>query len=284
MRKTAIFAVAVAACVFCFAGGAEAQSNTGTLDLTARITPTAARPEPVRQFTFYVLTKSYTEILKEVEQKEGMPSRDAFIDDLKVSPELRTWLKGHDILDLTSVDLDAKLSPDDIINVPEFLKAYQMANAGGITRGLPQPRIVEADKTAHPERYEKQKQEYLAALKKFLQSRPETVSGIELELGEVSPHRKWMALENERRKRVQRVAPDVAQLQYLAAKADTDLDGRATISGLAPGVYWISSLNLDAQAGDTHLSWDVPVIVEPGKTNRVELSNLNSFEAQGYAR
>ena len=286
MRKAAIVAVAAVACGLWFAKSAPAQSNAGTgaLDLTARVTPTASRPEPVREFTFYVLTKSYTEIVKEVEQKEGTLSRDAFIDDLKVSPELRTWLKGHDTLDLTSVDLDTKLAPDDIIKVPEFLKAYQMANSGGVTRGLPQPKFVEADKTAHPEKYEKQKQEYLAALKKFIEARPETVSGVELELTEVSPQRKWQTLENERRRRVQRMAPDVAQLQYLAGKADTDLDGKAMISGLAPGFYWISSLNLDARAGDTHLSWDVPVLVEPGKTIRVELTNLNSFEAREYAR
>jgi len=34
----------------------------GTLEINARITPTAARAEPVRQFTFYILTKSYSEI------------------------------------------------------------------------------------------------------------------------------------------------------------------------------------------------------------------------------
>ena len=50
------------------AASARAQSPNGTLDFTARITPTAARPEPVRQFTFYVLTKSYADVVKEVEE------------------------------------------------------------------------------------------------------------------------------------------------------------------------------------------------------------------------
>src|SRR5256885_5184188 len=50
--------------------------------------------------------------------------------------------------------------------------------------------------------------------------------------------------------RSQRVAPDVAQLKFLAAKADTDLEGRASLSGVAPGDYWISSLNLNADAVD----------------------------------
>ncbi len=96
----------------------------------------------------------------------------------------------------------------------------------------------------------------------------------------VNPQRKWAALQNDRRKRVQRSAPDVAQLKFLAGKVDTDLEGRAAISGLAPGDYWISSLNLEADAGDMRVRWDVPVKMERGKTVRVELSNLNSVDAR----
>ena len=271
--------IGIAVCVLCFASGARAQSETGGLELTARITPTAARPEPVRQFTFYILTKSYSEIVKEIEENDPVPPRDQFIDGLKISPELRTWLKGHDMLDLTEPELDKQLTPDDILNIPEFLMAYQRTNSGGVTAGLPKPKYTDADKTDHPEKYEKLKQEYMVSLKKFIRSRPETVSGVELELDSVNPQRKWAALQNDRRKRVQRVAPDLAQLKFLAAKADTDLEGRASISGLAPGNYWISSLNLDADAGDMRLRWDVPVKIERGKTARIELSNLNSIDA-----
>jgi hypothetical protein len=283
MRKATAIAVAMATCGLWLTerSAAQAASATGTLEFTARITPTGARAEPVRQFTFYLLTKSYTQIVKEVEEKEGAISRDAFIDDLNISPQLRAWLKSHDIMDLSSVDLDKSISPDDIIHVPEFLLAYQHANAGGVTPGLPQPKYVEADKTAHPEKYEKQRQDYLAALKKFVESRPETVSGVELELESVNPQRKWAAVQSERRRRVQRAAPDVAQIQYLAAKVDTDLDGQAAIAGVAPGKYWISSLDLDAGAGDVRLRWDVPVTVEAGKTTRIELMNLNSIDAHG---
>ena len=266
--------------VLSLAGVARAQSETGALELSARITPTRARPEPVRQFTFYVLTKSYSEIVKEIEEKDPVPPRDKFIDGLAVSPELRTWLKGHDTLDLTEPDIDKLLSADDILSVPEFLQAYQRTNSGGVTNGLPKPKYSEADKTEQPEKYEKLKKEYMVNLRKFLRSRPETISGVELELDGVNPQRKWAALQNDRRKRVQRVAPDVAQLKFLAAKADTDLEGHASLSGLAPGEYWISTLNLDADAGDMRVRWDVPVKIEPGKTVRVELSNLNSIDAR----
>jgi hypothetical protein len=280
MRKAAVFTLGVAMCALFFVSGTRAQSDTGGLELIARITPTAARPEPVRQFTFYILTKSYSEIVKEVEAKDPIPPRDQFIDGLKVSPELRAWLKGHDTLDLTEPDLDKLLTPDDILSIPEFLLAYQRSNSGGVTEGLPKPKYTDVDKTEHPEKYEKLKQEYLVNLKKFIRSRPETLSGVEIELEGVNPQRKWAALQNDRRKRVLRTAPDVAQLKFLAGKVDTDLEGRAAISGLAPGDYWISSLNLEADAGDMRVRWDVPVKMERGKTVRVELSNLNSVDAR----
>ena len=281
MGKTAYLACFLVVASFVFARGASAQTATGSLEFVARITPTAARPEPVRQFTFYVLTKSYAAIVKDVEERVPPPSRDAFIEGLKVSPELRAWLKGHDTLDLTAPELDKLLTPDDLIKVPEFLEAYQRSNRGGVTSGLPRPKYREADRTEHPEKYEKLRQEYLSALMKFIRAHPETVSGVELELDAVNPQKKWAALLSERRKKVGHTAPDLAQIKFLAAKADTDLEGHGSVSGLAPGDYWISSLNLEAEAGDIRAHWDVPITVEAGQTTRVELSNLNSTEASG---
>jgi hypothetical protein len=280
MRNAATFALGLFLLAFLLASSSPAQTATGSLEFTARITPTAARPEPVRQFTFFILTKSYTQIVKEAEDKDPPPPRDAFIDSLTVSPELRTWLKNHDTFDLTQPDLDKLLSPEDLLNVPEFLLAYQRSNSGGVTAGLPKPKYTDADRTQHPEKYEKLKQDYRTALLKFIRTHPESVSGVELELDGVNPQRKWVALQSERRKRVQRTAPDLAQLQFLAAKADTDLEGHASVSGLAPGNYWISSLNLEANAGDMRVHWDVPVKIETGQTTRVELSNLNTTEAR----
>ena len=284
MRITVRFSLGAILAALCLAGAtstsALAQTATGTLEFSAHITPTAARAEPVRQFTFYILTKSYTEIVKEAEEKDPVPPREQFIDGLKVSTELKTWLKGHDTLDLTEPDLDKLLTPDDIINVPEFLLAYQRSNSGGVTSGLPRPKYTDALREKDPAKYEKLKQDYIAALKKFVRAHPESVSGVELELDGVNPQRKWVAIQSERHKRVQRSSPDIAQLKFLAAKVDTDLEGRASVSGLAPGNYWISSLNLDANAGDMRVRWDVPVKIEAGQTTRIELSNLNTTETR----
>jgi hypothetical protein len=257
---------------------ADGQTGTGALEIVARVTPTAAKPEPVRDFTFYVLTRSYDEIVKDLEEREAPPSRDKFIDDLKISPELRVWLHKHDVIDITLPGFDKLLTPDDILHVPEFLLAYQRSNSGGVTNGIPKPKYRDADKKEHPERYEKQYQEYMTALKKFIEARPETVAGMELELDGVNPARKWAELQSGQRRRVQQLAPMEAQTKYLAAKADTDLDGRARMSGLAAGKYWLSSLGLPAAAGDARLQWDVPITIAAGQTVRIELTNLNATD------
>ena len=181
-------------------------------------------------------------------------------------------------MDITLPGFDKLLTPDDVLHVPEFLLAYQRSNSGGVTNGIPKPKYRDADKTEHPERYEKQSQEYLSALKKFIQAHPETVSGMELELDGVNPARKWAEAQNSHRRRVQQLAPAQAQTTYLAAKADTDLDGHGQIQGLPPGNYWISSLGLTAAAGDARLQWDLPIKIEAGRTVRIELTNLNATD------
>jgi hypothetical protein len=268
-------------CSLCAARAASAQNANGSLDFIARVSPTAARPEPVRQFTFYVLTKSYTDICKDVEAQDAPPDRQKFIDDLKVSPELKEWLKAHDVLDLTSPNLDKSLTPDEILHIPEFLLAYQRTNSGGVTNGIPKPKYTDADKTDHPDRYQKMHDQYFAALKKFIQAHPESISGMELEMSGINPQAKWAQLQSERKRRVTRVAPELAQTKYLVAQTDTDLDGRASIANLPTGNYWISTLNLDAGAGDVRLKWDVPVTIQAGRSTRLELTNLNATDAHG---
>ena len=249
------------------------ESTTGGLELTARVTPTGANPEPVRGFTFYVLTKSYAEIVKEIEEREKPPSREKFIDDLQLSTELREWLHNHNVMDITLPGFDKFVTPEDVLHVPEFLLAYMRSNSGGVTNGIPKPKYRDVDKTKNPARYERQQQEYLASLKNFIQMHPATMAGMELELAGVNPARKWAEAQNAQQKRVRQDAPVEAQMKYLAAKVDTDMEGRAGIAGLPAGGYWITSLGLDATAGDTRLKWDVLVTIKAGRTLQLELTN-----------
>ena len=142
------------------------------------------------------------------------------------------------------------------------------------------PKYADAYKTDHPDRYQKQHDQYLAALKKFIQTHPESVSGMELELSGVNPQAKWSQIQFEHKRRVLRMAPEIAQTKYLAAQTDTDLDGHATVVNLPAGKYWLSTLNLDAGAGDSRLRWDVPVTIQAGRSTRVELTNLNATDAR----
>ena len=279
MRKITVPFLLALLCSLSFSPVAPAQSDKGAIELNARITPTAARPEPVRQFTFYLLTRSYEDVVRDIGAQNVLPPRNDFIDTLKITDQLKAWLKAHDILDLTMPGLDKAVTPDDIITVPEFLLAYQHSNSGGVTNGIPKPKYKDADKIDHPDRYKKDYQDYINALKHFIQAHPETVSGMELELTAINPQTKWARIESDKRNAIQRKAPDVAQTKYLVAKVDTDLEGHAALSGLPPGNFWISTLNLDADAGDARLRWDVPVTIEPGHTTRVDLTNLNAIDA-----
>jgi hypothetical protein len=280
MRKLkGIMIATVVACALGTSLRAQGSAGAGSLEFSAFVSPTAAKPEPVRDFTFYVLTKSYEDIKKEVETKNGAPDREKFVEGLKVSPELREWLKAHDIMDLTMPGLDKLLTADEILRVPEFLLAYQKSNSGGVTNRIPKPKYRDADKTEHPEKYEKEHQEYLTTLKKFIQANPMTVAGIELELDAINPARKWAGIQNGFKKRVRQQAPMQAQTKYLAAKVDTNLEGWASLSRLPAGKYWLGTLDLQAGAGDSRLRWDVPITIETGKTTRLELTNLNATDA-----
>jgi hypothetical protein len=260
-----------------------AQSGTGSLALSAHVAPTGAAAEPVRQFTFYVLTKSYDDILKEVEQQDALPTRDQFIEKWPCSPELKKWLKEHDTINLSSPDIEQMLTTDDIMKIPEFFDAYERFNSGGVAKGLPQPKYKDSDKQNNPARYQKLHDEYLAETRRYIDANPATIQGIELKLDTVDPQPSWNKIHSDHRRKVARLAPDTAQLKYLAGKAETDLDGRASVNGLPAGTYWVSSLGLDASSGDRHVIWDVQAKVLAGQTTRLELSNLNASDLKPYS-
>lgn len=264
------------------ASSLAAEREAGTIEFVARVTPTGARAEPVRQFTFYLLRKSYAEIQAEVEQAQPKPDQELFIAKLTVSDELKAWMTKNHTIDLTAPDIVKLLSADAILGVSEFREAYLKANAG-LARGLPTPKFKEAGRTQDPEKYAKQKADYESALHKFIDANPLTIEGTETELAGVTPHLVWARLVNNYKQQMARRIPELAQTKYLVAKTETDLEGRGTFTGIAPGTYWISTLDLEAASGDARLNWNVAVAVRAGQPSRVELSNLNAAEWQGAA-
>jgi hypothetical protein len=253
-----------------------AAQTAGRVDFTARVSPTGGRPEPVRQLTFYLLSKSLDDIRTEALKLEPPPDLDKFVDDLKVSPEMKAWMKKRHSVRLVGGDFVKSLTPDDIVDVPEFFEAYMMRNSGFKGVGFPEPKYKEKDKEANPEKYKAQKEEYIAAIRKFIDAVPESVQGLDADMEDINPFERWQHLVFAQRQQLAKKTIELAQQRYLAAQADTDLDGHGAFAGLAPSTYWIGMIGTEAISGDVHLDWDVPVTVRPGETTHVELSNLNA--------
>lgn len=261
-----------------------AAQSTGRVEFTARVAATGGQPEPVRQLTFYLLRKSMEDIRAEALQSAPATDLDKFIDGLGVSPELKTWMKKNQSVRLSGGDFTKSLTPEDIVDIPEYFTAYMTHNEAYRGAGFPEPKLKGKDRDSNPEKYKAEKEQYKVAVRKFIAGAPNTVQGMDLELIEVNPYAKWVSLEDKQRRLLETRAFQLAEERYLVARTDSDLDGRGSFAGIAPGNYWIGMFGAEAISGDVHVHWDFHVTVRPGETARVELSNLNaakpSFEAQ----
>jgi hypothetical protein len=261
-----------------------AAQSTGRIEFTASVAPTGGRPEPVRQLSFYLLRKSLEDIRAEALQQAPPPDLDKFIDALSVSPELKAWMKKNHSVLLSGEEFTKSLTPEDILEVPEYFKAYMTHNEAYRGAGFPEPKFKKKDLESNPEKYKAQKEEYEAAVRKYIAAAPDSKKGMDLELLDLNPDAKWESMKRKQRQAVEAGAFRLAEERYLVSHTDTDLDGRGSFAGIAPGNYWIGMLGTEAISGDVHLQWDFPVSVRQGETSRVELSNLNasrpSIEAQ----
>ena len=249
----------------------------GAIEFTARVKPTGGRAEPVRELTFYLLRKSLADIEKEVEETELKPDLDRFINGLEVSDQLKAWMKKKRSVELAGTDFIRRLKVDDLLDVPEFYEAYMKHNAGDVAVGFPVPKYRESDRLQNPQKYEKLHQDYREAIRKWMVNNPQSVDGIDVHLDAINPGQRWALQQSELRRRIRKRSLDLAQTRYLAAKTDSDLDGRGAFTGIPPGTYWLGTLETEAVAGDARLRWDASVIVRAGQTTRLELSNLNAL-------
>ena len=252
--------------------------QTGSVEFVARVTPTAGRAEPVRQLTFYMLRKSFADIQKETEETQQKPDLDRFIDSLEVSKELKAWMKKKRWIELAGPGFLRQVQLNDILDVPEFYDAYLSRNLGDVDVGFPAPKYRESDRTLNPQKYQKLRQEYREVLRKFIENNPKALEGMDLHLDAINPSQRWAQQNSELRQHIRNRALYLAQTRYLAAKTETDLEGRGSFAGLAPGEYWLGTLDTQAVAGDVRLRWDTPVTVRSREVVRLELSNLNATE------
>lgn len=257
---------------------AQAQnSQSGSVEFSARATPSAGLEEPVRGFPFFLLSKSFRDITKEVEAAYPAPDMNAFIDKLEVSKELKAWMRKNHWVQLSGEDFIDKLKPPDVMGVPEFYEAYVTRMSGDGTVNFPKPKYKPADRAKDPVKYEKLKAEYIEAVRRFLEQAPDTVEGLDLELDKVDPGAKWNAIEAKRPPEVRRRVLELAQSKYFVASTQTNLDGEGYISRIPPGNYWLSTLDVAADVGDVRPRWDLSLPVHAGEQTRVALSNANAL-------
>ncbi len=254
----------------------RAVAQRASIDFLAQATPSDGLQEPVRGFPFFLLRKSFADISKEVAATYPRPDMDAFIAKLEVSPELRAWMKKNGWVTLSGEDFCRKLRADDVLGVPEFKKAYMDRNENDESLDFPQPKFKPSDAQKNPAKFKKESEDYLEAVRHYIEQHPETVDGIDLSLAEIDPSPKWKALMASRDVQVHQRVLDLAQSDYLVAHTETNLEGRGTLGGLAPGTYWLTTLDVPAIVGDVRSRWDLPVTVRAGETKYVALSNANA--------
>jgi hypothetical protein len=275
--------VLVCLCAGIFAIPALALGQSGAIQFVANGTPSGGLQEPVRGFPFFLLSKSFEQIQRDAKASDPEPDMDAFIAKLDVSPELKAWMKKNHRVSLSGQDFIHKLTPKDVLDVPEFRRAYMERNAGDQSVNFPKPKFKASDEQKNPAKFKKLSDEYRQTLLHYIAIYPQTLDGIDLSLTDVDPGPQWNMLLARRIPEIRRRALDLAESKYLVARTQTNLQGEASLEDIPPGKYWISTLDVAAEVGDTHLKWDVPVTVLPGRTESVSLSNVNAVQPSPFS-
>lgn len=272
------FRISVCLCAGILAAASFAYAQTGAIQFSANATPSGGLQEPVRGFPFFVLSKSFEQIEADAKASVPKPDMNAFIAKLDVSPELKAWMKKNKTVSLSGETFVHKLTPEDILGVPEFRRAYMERNAGDESVNFPAPKFKASDEKKNPAKFKKLSDDYHQTLLHYIAIYPQTVEGLDLSLTDVDPGPQWNLLVAQRSPEIHRRALDLAQSKYLVARTQTDLQGQGAVENLPPGTYWISTLDTAAEVGDARLRWNVPITVLPGQTQNVALSNVNAIQ------
>lgn len=256
--------------------GLPAAAQSGSIAFAVRITPSTGVAEPVRGLPFYLLNKSFADIQREADASVPKLDFNRFVDSLTVSKELKTWMKKNHTATITGDDFRKKLTADEIINIPEFWKAYFDENGPGAGSDFPARKYKESDRTKNPEKYQRGVDEYHAKIRKFLAANPDSKEVMDADLESINPGPRWADMEAARARSVNTMALDLAQSRYAVGQTQTDVNGRGEFNSIAPGTYWITSLKIEAEVGDTREKWDVAVSVRAGATTQMVLSNFNA--------
>ncbi len=230
----------------------------------------------MRGFPFYLLSKSFTDIGKEAANSIPKPDMDAFIAKLTVSPELKAWMKKNRTVQLSGEEFIKRLNADIILSIPEFKNTYMDRNSGDQSADFPRPKFKASDEKKNPEKFKKLSDEYIEIVRHYIEDHPGSLDGLDLGLSDIDPGPKWNTMMGARTTAIHQRTLDLAQSNYMVARAETNLQGQGYIRGLAAGTYWLSTLDVPAIVGDARPRWDIPVTLRAGETKYLALSNSNS--------
>ena len=271
-------AIACASLTVATAASPRPAAQSGSIEFVIQVTPTGGVQEPVRGFPVFLLSRSYEDIKNEADSAFPEQSLNDFIASLDVSQELKDWMKKNQWISFSGQDFIKKLTPDDVMNVPEFYKAYLARNQGDQATGFPVPKYKDSEKQKDPDKYAKDEQRYKDEIRKYIEQIPETINGIDLNLQDIDPNRKWHDVEAKRAPAVQRRIQYLAQGKYLVARTETNLQGQGFFPSVPAGTYFLSTLNVPATVGDARPTWDVPLTVRPGEVAYSVLSNVDAVQ------
>jgi len=259
-----------------------ASAQAGSIEFVIQVSPTGGLQEPVRGFPVFLLDKSFEDIQKEADAAYPKESMDDFIDSLDVSKELKDWMKKNHWITFSGVDFIKKITPDDVMNIPEFYKAYMDRNSGDQSSGFPVAKFKDSDKDKDPAKYQKEEDKYKDAVRHYVEMVPESINGIDMNLQDIDPSRKWNDMEAKRTPEVQRRIMDLAQGKYLVARTETNLQGQGFFPNVPSGTYYLSTLDVPAIVGDARPWWDIPLTVTPGQVAYAVLSNVNAVQEAAH--
>ena len=255
---------------------AQSANAPAALEFTVTATPSAGRPEKVMRHTFYLLRASPEEIEQAARQQVAPPDLDAFIEDLKVGSELKDWMKRNHSVTLTGDEFVAKVTPDDIFNVPEFRHAYVTRNLIMVGLGFPKRKAKATDREKNPAKWEESEKRYWDEVRAYAMLHPDSKQGMDEHLLEITAATDWNIRLDRHEQEVRQRFLQLMHRDYLVAQAETDLEGRARFAAVPAGRYWLSNLLQTVRAGDVQLRWELPVELRPGQSHYLELTNANA--------
>jgi hypothetical protein len=264
------------ACACLAAPLAAAAQATASLEIRVLATPTGGRPEKVMQHAFYLVREKLATIEEQARQDTPAPDLAAFVDSLKVSPELKEWMKKNKTVAVQGADFVASLTVDDVMSTPEFRAAYATRNQTMVGLGFPERKAKLTDREKNPARWEASEKRYWSEVRSYLILHPESKQGMDEHLLEINAVPGWKSRQARHEQEVRQRALQLVHGRYLVAQAETDLEGVARFTGVPAGRYWLTNLWSEARAGDVRLQWEVPVVLGAGQSLFLELSNANA--------